>query len=67
MQTRGARVDGEMRLKRERETIRIEEKEILQAERKRQKAHSLIRGGRERRKAKEGRFKRGSRRDGVTS
>lgn len=48
MQTRGARVDGEMRLKRERETIRIEEKEILQAERKRQKAHSLIHGGRER-------------------
>lgn len=45
----------------------MEEKEILQAERKRQKAHSLIRGGRERRKAKEGRFKRGSRRDGVTS
>lgn len=44
MQTRGARVDGEMRLKRERETIRIEEKEILQAERKRQKAHSLIHG-----------------------
>lgn len=46
MQTRGARVDGEMRLKRERErdTIRMEEKEILQAERKRQKAHSLIHG-----------------------
>lgn len=70
MQTRGARVDGEMRLKRERERetqFAWRRKRYYKQKGRGRKHIRLYTERRERRKAKEGRFKRGSRRDGVTS
>lgn len=69
-QTRGARVDGDeiKERKRERgERWKEIQKDTSVYSRKEEAESTFTYTQRERRKAKEGRFKRGSRRDGVTS